>query len=121
VSSAIHISGIRVAHVDQPERGVRVNRPTGVEGPIAWGETATLAGVQVRCGRGQSGLRYHIRKRPSTGPGTGTAVGAGADWRISVVTPRSELDIGSARLHDHALALAGMWEQAVLSGRIDMS
>jgi hypothetical protein len=24
-------------------------------------------------------------------------------------------------MQDHALALAGMWEQAVLSGRIDMS
>jgi hypothetical protein len=97
--------------VEQPERAVRVNRPVGTDGPIAWAETATLAGVQVRCGRGQSGLRYHARKRS----------GAGADWRVSVVGPRSDLDIGSARMHDHALALAGMWEQAVLSGRIDMS
>jgi hypothetical protein len=111
VSSAIHISGIRVAHVDQPERAVRVNRPVDMDGPIAWGETATLVGVQVRCGRGESGLRYHIRKRP----------GPGADWRVSVVGPHSDLDIGSARMQDHALALAGMWEQAVLSGRIDMS
>jgi hypothetical protein len=121
VSSAIHISGIRVAHVEQPERGVRVNRPVETAGPIAWMETAKLAGVQVRCGRGRSGLRYHVRKRPSTGAGAASAVGAGADWRVSVVTPRSELDIGSARLQDHALALAGMWEEAVLSGRIDMS
>jgi hypothetical protein len=121
VSSAIHISGIRVAHVEEPERGVRVNRPVSMEGPIAWAETAKLAGVQVRCGRGQSGLRYHVRKRGSSGPGASSAVGSGADWRVSVVTPRSELEIGSARMQDHALALAGMWEQAVLSGRIDMS
>lgn len=112
--------------MEQAERAVRVNRPVGMDGPIAWGETSKLAGVQVRCGRGQSGLRYHVRKRsnsPGSGarPGAGSAVGAGADWRVSVVTARSELEIGSARMQDHALALAGMWEQAVLSGRIDMS
>lgn len=82
-----------------------------MDGPIAWGETATLAGVRVRSGRGESGLRYHIRKL--SGPGT--------DWRVSVVNQQSDLDIGSARMQDHALALACMWEQAVLSGRIDMS
>jgi hypothetical protein len=108
VSSAIHISGIRVAHVDEPERAVRVNRPTSVDGPITWGEMGKLAGVQVRCGRGQSGLRYHVRTRP------------GSDWRIGAVGTH-ELEIGSAHLEDHALALASMWEQAVLSGRIDMS
>jgi hypothetical protein len=115
VSTAIHISGIRVAHVEQPERAVRVNRPASVDGgPIAWGEMKKLAGVQVRCGRGQSGLRYHLRKR------SGNA-GAAAEWRVGVVGARHELDIGSARMEDHALALAGMWEQAVLGGRIDMS
>lgn len=30
------------------------------------------------------------------------------------------LEIGSARMQDHATALAAMWEQAVLSGRIDV-
>lgn len=106
--------------MDQPERGVRVNRPVGTEGPIAWAEMGTLAGVQLRCGRGQSGLRYHVRKRSGTA-GSGSAGGAGADWRVSVVTARSEVEVGSARMQDHALALAGLWEQAVLSGRIDMS
>jgi hypothetical protein len=85
-----------------------------VDGPIAWGEMGKLAGVQVRCGRGRSGLRYHVRKRPGN-------AGAAAEWRIGVVGANRELDIGSARMEDHALALAGMWEDAVLGGRIDMS
>jgi hypothetical protein len=114
VSTAIHISGIRVAHVEQPECAVRVNRPASVDGPIAWGEMGRLAGVQVRCGRGQSGLRYHVRRR------SGKA-GSTPEWRVGVMGARGEQDIGSARMEDHALVLAGLWEQAVLGGRIDMS
>jgi hypothetical protein len=43
-------------------------------------------------------------------------------WRVTVISSRhEEVEVGSARMQDHAMALAAMWEQAVLSGRIDMS
>lgn len=91
-----------------PDRGVRVNRPQMVEGPIVWSEVARVAGLKTRGGRGQSGLRYWIRQQ--------------GEWKVTVVSSRrEEVTVGSARMQDHALALASMWEQAVLDGRIDMS
>ncbi len=38
------------------------------------------------------------------------------EWQVVVIASRGrEVIVGSARLQDHALALAGMWEQAVRS------
>lgn len=102
-----HISGIRIAHVCAPEREVRVNRPDPGAGPIAWQRVTRVAGLKMRVGRGASGLEYVLRQ--------------GADWQVSVRGRRSEVQIGSARMQDHARALAAMWEQAVASGRIDMA
>lgn len=108
MTSAIHISGIRVAHVEAPERGVRVNRAEPVEGPIKWEAMQRVVGVQLRMGRGQSGLIYRVRRQD--------------EWRVTVIgSRRQEIEVGSARMQDHAMALAGLWEQAVLNGRIDMS
>ena len=102
-----HISGIRIAHVCTPEREVRVNRPVAEEGPIEWERPTRVAGLKIRVGRGRSGLEYVLRQ--------------GADWRVSVRGRRNEVQIGSARMQDHARGLAAMWEQAVLNGRIDMA
>lgn len=106
----MHISGIRVAHVEGGEREVRVNRPTledRSDEPIQWGTIRRREGLRVRCGQGRSGLRYWLVDQRS--------------WRVMVETAgQKTLEIGSARMQDHATALAAMWEQAVLSGRIDV-
>lgn len=105
---AVHISGIRVAHVQGGEREVRVNRPAGETGKaIEWGPVQRREGVRVRGGVGQSGVRYWLVDRRG--------------WRVMIETAdRRTLEIGSARMQDHASALASMWEDAVLSGRIDV-
>lgn len=91
-----------------PDRGVRVNRPETVDGPITWSEVQRLAGLKTRVGKGQSGLRYFVRQQ--------------GHWSVTVVSSRrEEIEVGTARMQDHALALAALWEQAVLCGRIDMS
>lgn len=109
-NGVVHISGIRVAHVDGGEREVRVNRPAdegSSDDPIHWGGIRRRDGVRVRCGQGRSGLRYWLVDQRS--------------WRVMVETAGQQtLEIGSARMQDHATALAAMWEQAVLSGRIDV-
>jgi hypothetical protein len=108
VPAATHIHGIRVDHVQAPERAVRVNRPSAVDGPIIWDRMTRTTGTKLREGQGRSGLVYRVRNRHG--------------WTVTVASgSREEVEIGSSRLQDHALALAGMWEQAVLSGRIDMS
>ncbi|WP_146156453.1 hypothetical protein [Enhygromyxa salina] len=62
----------------------------------------------MREGQGQSGLLYRVHQC--------------SGWVVTVYGPRgNEVEVGSARMQDHALALAGMWEQAVASGRIDMT
>jgi hypothetical protein len=109
VNGPVHISGIRVAHVDGGEREVRVNRPTAhdAEDPIQWGAFRRREGLRVRCGQGKSGLRYWLVDQRS--------------WRVMVeAAGHRTLEIGSARMQDHASALAAMWELAVLSGRIDV-
>ncbi|MFV8756656.1 hypothetical protein ACNOYE_39435 [Nannocystaceae bacterium ST9] len=107
---SVHISGIRVAHVDCGERDVRVNRPAVGEGsdePIQWAQLRRREGVRVRCGQGRSGVRYWLVDQSS--------------WRVMIETANHKtLEIGSARMQDHAVALAVMWERAVQSGRIDV-
>ncbi len=106
-SSPVHISGIRIAHIDGGEREVKTHRAVPTEGPIVWGKPVRSPEGKVRIGHGRSGMMYRVKQ--------------GGQWQVLVVAGRGrELEIGSARLQDHALALAGLWEQAVLSGRIDM-
>jgi hypothetical protein len=107
VSEPIHVSGIRIAHI-HAERAVQVNRPPSVDGPIEWSRpTRGPTGGKVRLGQGRSGLSYRVEQ--------------GREWRVLVIASRGrEIVVGSAKLQDHALALAGMWEHAVLSGRLDM-
>ncbi len=105
----MHISGIRVAHVDGGEREVRVNRPvdTLADDLITWGAIRRREGLRVRSGQGRSGVRYWLVNEQS--------------WRVMVETSgHKTLEVGRARMQDHATALAAMWEQAVLSGRIDV-
>lgn len=108
----VHVSGIRVAHLDCGEREVRLNRPEVGEGderdqPIEWGPIRRQADLRVRCGKGKSGVRYWLVDQ--------------GNWRVMIETATHKaLEIGSARMQDHARALAAMWEQAVLSGRIDV-
>lgn len=106
--SAVHISGIRVAHLEGGEREVRVNRPTlDADAAIQWGSIQRREGIRVRAGLGQSGVRYWLVDRRG--------------WRVMIETAdHRTLEIGSARMQDHASALASMWEQAVLSGRVDV-
>lgn len=78
-----------------------------VEDPIAWAKVERIAGRKLRQGTGRSGLVYHVVQ--------------GEQWRVWVETPRTRMEIGSARMQDHALALAALWEHGVSSGRIDMS
>ncbi|HLT35724.1 MAG TPA: hypothetical protein VK034_05550 [Enhygromyxa sp.] len=107
MSDRVHVSGIRLAHVDCAERTVQVNRPAIHEGPIQWEKPVRGPDGKVRLGRGKSGLSYRIKQA--------------REWQVQVVASRGrELLVGSARLQDHALALAGMWEQAVLAGRVDV-
>lgn len=110
VSTPAHISGIRVAHVHAPERAVQINRPPLGDGPVAWSRL-TREGGRRRCeGHGESGLRYRVER-----------VELRREWVVIVIASRGrEIMVGSAKLQDHALALAGMWEQAVLSGRVDV-
>jgi hypothetical protein len=106
----VHISGIRVAHVQGGEREVRVNRPPSEANsadPIQWGAIRRREGLRVRSGQGRSGLRYWLVDQLS--------------WRVMVeAAGHQTLEIGRARMQDHAIALAALWEQAVLSGRIDV-
>ena len=106
MSHSTHVSGIRVAHVQAPDRGVRVNRPQTLDGPIEWSGVVRVGGAKLRQGRGRSGLSYRVRQS--------------GGWQVVVMCRQREVEVGSARMQDHALALAQMWEQAVLSGRIDM-
>lgn len=107
VPSPVQISGIRVAHIQGPERPVQVNRPSPGDGPIAWSKVLREGDRKRRLGHGRSGLIYRVDQ--------------GREWTVVVTASRGrELLVGSAKLQDHALALAGMWEQAVLSGRVDV-
>jgi hypothetical protein len=105
-SGPIHLSGIRMEHVHGAEREVQTPRaPSG--GPIEWAKLVREPDGKARYGQGQSGLRYRLKQV--------------REWQVVAVTRRGrELVVGSARMQDHALALAGMWEQAVLSGRVDI-
>lgn len=103
----VHISGIRIAHVHGAERAVQVNRPLAPEGPIYWEKPVRGPQGKIREGQGRSGLRYRVEQ--------------GREWQVVVSASRGRtLLVGSAKLHDHALALAALWEQAVLSGRVDV-
>lgn len=106
--SPTHIFGVRVAHVEGTARDVQVNRTeVPSPGPIEWSSISREDGLRVREGRGRSGLVYRALRSQS--------------WRVFVQSKANEeLEIGSARMQDHALGLAAMWEQAVLSGRIDV-
>ena len=78
------------------------------DGPIVWGKIIREQGVKCRSGQGDTGLIYLVSRQ--------------REWGVVVRTPRGrELEIGTARLQDHAMALACLWEQAVASGRVDMS
>jgi hypothetical protein len=105
-SGPIQLHPIRMDHVHGAEREVQTPRAPS-EGPIGWGKLVRAAEGKVRHGQGESGLRYRLEQV--------------REWQVIAVTRRGrELVVGSARMQDHALALAGMWEQAVLSGRVDV-
>lgn len=101
----LHISGIRMGHA-HAEREVQTARASH-EGPVMWGKIVREPDGKVRPGQGQSGLAYRVKQQ--------------REWQVTAVTRRGrEIVVGSARMQDHALALAAMWEQAVLSGRVDI-
>src|SRR5690606_2855494 len=62
MSERVHVSGIRLAHVDCAERTVQVNRPAIHEGPIQWEKPVRGPDGKVRLGRGKSGLSYRIKQ-----------------------------------------------------------
>lgn len=87
---------------------MQVKRREPSDGPIAWAKASREGGRKLRVGHGRSGLMYRVKQA--------------REWVVVVIASRGrEFVVGSARLQDHALALAGMWEQAVLSGRIDLN
>ena len=93
---------------ERPIREVQVNARVRREGPISWGKMSREGGVKSRTGHGKTGLVYILSRA--------------REWRVVVLSTRGrEVEVGTARLQDHAMALAAMWEQAVASGRVDMS
>ena len=109
---ALHVHGIGVEHIDTPVREIRVSGRGAEEGgPIEWETLARQGELRIRSGQGRSGLAYSVTRR--------------REWHVSVSASAGgrevEVEVGRARMHDHALVLACLWEQAVLSGRIDMS
>lgn len=86
---------------------MQVNRPQLHDGPILWAKPIREPDGKVHVGRGTSGLSYRVKQ--------------GREWQVLVSASRGrEIVVGSAKLQDHALALAAMWEQAVLTGRVDI-
>ncbi|MCA9684127.1 MAG: hypothetical protein KC457_18150 [Myxococcales bacterium] len=109
MQAPIHVDGIRVAHIHE-EREVRVNRREA-QTSITWSKLGRAEGVTSRDGHGPSGLVYRLLRDQH----------GGGLWRVTVSGSQGRvIEVGSARMQDHAMALANLWEQGVESGRIDV-